>query len=92
MRQGAWGRGGPRSEPPPATDAPAWIGGALPEAAAGHAELVAPDDTAGWVRALTAQRGHDNTRSVNAVSSGYRPPSWIDSAGTITDTLTGTFR
>ena len=67
-------------------------GGALPEAAAGHAELVAPDDTDGWVRALTAQRGRNSTRSVNAVSSGYRPPSWIDSAGTITDTLTGTFR
>ena len=32
MRRGEWGRGpGPRSEPPPATDAPAWIGGALPE-------------------------------------------------------------
>ncbi|GAA1507370.1 hypothetical protein GCM10009827_021930 [Dactylosporangium maewongense] len=32
MRRGEWGRGGgPRSEPPPATDAPAWIGGALPD-------------------------------------------------------------
>lgn len=32
MRRGEWGRGaGPRSEPPPADDAPAWIGGALPE-------------------------------------------------------------
>lgn len=32
MPRGEWGRGGPRTEPPPATDAPAWIGGALPEA------------------------------------------------------------
>ncbi|MFF5230204.1 hypothetical protein [Dactylosporangium sp. NPDC000521] len=32
MRRGEWGRaGGPRSEPPPANDAPAWIGGALPD-------------------------------------------------------------
>ncbi|MEV4132768.1 hypothetical protein AB0J72_11455 [Dactylosporangium sp. NPDC049742] len=32
MRRGEWGRGGgPRSEPPPATDALAWIGGALPD-------------------------------------------------------------
>ncbi|GAA0729964.1 hypothetical protein [Dactylosporangium roseum] len=34
MRRGdvPWGRGGgPRTEPPPADDAPAWIGGALPD-------------------------------------------------------------
>jgi hypothetical protein len=26
-----WGRGGPRGEPPPADDAPAWITGAIPD-------------------------------------------------------------
>jgi hypothetical protein len=30
-REARWGRGGPRSEPPPADDAPAWIAGAVPE-------------------------------------------------------------
>ena len=66
-------------------------GGALPEAAAGHAELVAPDDVGGWVRALTAHGGRESTRRVNSVSSGYRPPPWTDTAQTVADHLSTTF-
>ena len=66
-------------------------GGALPEAAAGHAELVAPDDVGGWVRAIVSHDQAEHRARVTAGLQGYRPPSWIDSAGTITDTLTSTF-
>ena len=55
-------------------------GGALPEAADGHAELVAPDDVDGWVRAIVALDGTEHHRRVTSGLQGYRPPSWTDTA------------
>ncbi len=66
-------------------------GGALPEAAAGYAELVAPDDVGGWVRAIVAHDHTEHHARVTAGLQGYRPPSWTDTARTVADELTTAF-
>ncbi len=62
-------------------------GGALPEAAAGHAELVDPDDVDGWVRAIVAQTDPERRARVVDGLQGYRPPAWTDTARTVADSL-----
>ena len=56
-------------------------GGTLPEAAAGHAALVAPDDIGGWVQAIVAHDHAAHRARVVASLQGYRPPSWTDRRG-----------
>ena len=66
-------------------------GGALPEAADGHADLVAPHDVGAWVDAIVAHDDAEHHRRVIDAVRGYRPPSWDDTGRTIADALVASF-